>query len=144
MGNCCGRGATVLSEPAPQVTQRMAPAPVLSQPDTEESPISSPLPSGTRGRVASEPESADRSPVLSSKPPSRTRSRAASKPESTHYSRMSSQDLSSRSRKKSAPQPFRTSMSSSLQKTTTAETLSAPNRSSRSDSGPTSLGESDG
>jgi hypothetical protein len=143
--------ATVPSEPepAPQVTQRATPTPVLSQYSTEKSSVPSPAPpSRTRSRVASEPGSALRSPVPSSKPPSQTRSRAVStsKPESTHHRncRVSSQDSNPRSRKKSAPQPLQSSKSSSPQKTRTrAETLSAPKGSSRSGSRPTGSGESD-
>jgi hypothetical protein len=121
MGNCCGSTATVPSEPAPapQVTQRTTPTPVLSQNSMDGPPVSSPQ----------QP---------------RTRSRTTSKPESTHRSGVSLQDINPRSRTKSAPQRPQSSKSLPTSPRTGVETLSAHKRSSRTDSRPTSPGESDG
>lgn len=121
MGNCCGSTATEPSAPPPQVTERMTPAPVISQPSTE------------------------RSPVSSTQPLSRRRSRTSSRPESTHRSGVSSQDSGPRSRTKSAPQPPQSSSSnpsSPENPRTRALSAAAPKRSQRSYSGPTSPGES--
>ena len=127
MGNCCGGSTTVpsvpapmeMQAPAPRAAQRTTPAPVQPRHSLDRLPVSSPQ-------------------VL------RTHIRTLSRPEPTHYGRMSPQDPISRSRKRSAPQPLESSKSSSPQNRTRAETLSAPKKSSRSDSRRTNPGESDG
>ena len=122
MGNCCGSAATVPSEPqlGPPIELRpSAPAPL--QPSI--------------GRESSVPSS--------SRPTPRPRSHSsASKRESTRHSGMSSQDPIPRSRTKSAPQPPQTFKSSSPQDPRPrARSVHQSKRSSRSDSRPTSPGE---
>jgi hypothetical protein len=134
MGNCCSGTATVPSEHAttpPQATERATPAPVPPQPSTEEPPVPLPVPS----------------PQL----PSGTRSRTTSRPESIHHRRVgvsfpsSSQDLNPRSRTRSAPQRAQppTASTSALpqNRRIRAETLSEAKRNGRSEYRPMKLGE---
>jgi hypothetical protein len=129
MGNFCSGSPTIpsvpvpmeMQAPAPQAAQRTTPAPVQSRHTLDKLPVSS-----------------ESSPELP-----RAHSRTLPRPEPVHHGRMSPQDPISRSRKRSASQ-LESSKSSSPQKTRTrAETLSAPKKSSRSDSRPTNPGEND-
>src|SRR5258708_3990104 len=114
MGNCCDSAATVPSE-----LRRSARAQLQPSIERESS-----LPS-------------------SSRPTSRPRSHSsASKRESTRHSGMSSQDPIPRSRTKSAPQPPQTFKSSTPQDARPrAHSVHQSERTSRSDSRPTSPGE---
>jgi hypothetical protein len=113
MGNCCG-ATTVPFSPEPQDIELTTPAPVISQPSTE------------------------LSPVPSSQPLPRARSRTRSMPEPRHRSRMSSQDLIRMEpvpqSSKSPPPP----LPSSQTYRTRTKSLAALKRSNRSSCRPTS------